>query len=239
MLGFSKPENIEVFNRTIEDNYIANKIFKSINKLLSNDLNELVNYWQLFPSELDHILSPPFESSDLDENTSKMLRDFYLNNHDFSIEPSKKNTIHPEEIKDEVINFLKECKALSFINSLMEELKDKNKVQIIENINIREILEGVGIKSNYGIEPISTIGRKQSLVKTEVLIVLPKSNKKIGISILTSTPFTTIILCRILNNNDWVDICQKSIKKIDIDENSRIEKNYLSIIENYILKSIN
>jgi serine/threonine protein kinase len=239
LLGFSKPENIEVFNDSIEDNYIANKIFRSINKLLTNDLKELVNYWHLFPSELDHIFSPPYESSDLDENTSKMLRDYFSNNFEFSIEPSIKNTIQPDEIKDEVMNFLKECKSLLFINNLMNELKEKNKVEIIENINIREVLEGVGVKSNYGIEPIRVIGRKQSLVKTEMLIVLPKSNKKIGISILTSTPFTTIILCRILKNNDWVDICQKSIKKIDIDENSRIEKNYLSIIENYILKSLN
>ena len=49
---------------------------------------------------------------------------------------------------------------------------------------------------------------------------------------------TIIILCKIIKNGEWIDIDQNSIVKNVVNETSRIEKNYLSIIEEYIINTI-
>ncbi|HWQ82018.1 MAG TPA: protein kinase, partial [Ignavibacteria bacterium] len=66
LLGFSVPSNVEEFIGVLPDTYNARKMLRAIKDLLSNDLNELLTYWSKFPSELDNILSPPFESQSLD-----------------------------------------------------------------------------------------------------------------------------------------------------------------------------
>lgn len=236
--GFSEPSNADEFKSVLTDAYIASKMLRAIKGLLSNDLNELVAFWAKFPSELDLIFSPPFESQDMDPSMIKELRDVYLNKLKSADKSSSKTPIQPDDIKDEILAFIKKCSGLKFLDDLMSEIGESEKVQIIDNINLRETLEGVGVKSNYGIEPIAEHGRKQSLVKLEILINLPKSHYKIGISLLSNTPYTNIILCRIVKNGDWIDIDQESILKTVVDETSRIEKNYLSIIDEYIINSI-
>lgn len=238
LFGFSEPENVEEYSISFSDLYIGNKVMRGIKQLLSNDLNEVVQYWSKFPSELNHLFSPPFESQDIDSSTIKRLKKIYLNKVNHSEKTSINPMIQPDDIKDEILTYIKASKALKFLNALMAELNESDRVQINDNANLREVLEGVGVKSNYGIDPLFSKGRKQSLVKLEILISPPKSHKQIGISILSNTPYTNILLCTITKNNDWIDVDQDSIKKTVIDENLRIEKEYLSIIENYILTSI-
>lgn len=238
LYGFSEPKSAEEFKGTIQDSYIANKLLRSIKNLLSSDLDALVSYWAKFPSELDHVLSPPFESQDIDEPTAKKLRDIYLNKSKKLDTTTSKSPIHPDDIKEEVLIFIKKCGAISFLDNLMTEFGESEKVQIIENANLRETLEGVGVKSNYGIEPLTDVGRKQSLVKIEILINLPKQEKKIGISILSNTPSTNILLCQIIKNAEWIDIDQDSVVRIVVNQDSRIDKSYLSKIEEFIINSI-
>ena len=238
LYGFKKPENIEKLYLEFEEKYTANKVFRSINSLLNDDLNELVSYWSNFPSELDHVLSAPFESKDIDEKIISKLKDLYINQSKSKNEDRVKVTVKPDDIVDEIIEYLNKCSALKFINEIMSEIGEEERVVIKKNINLREVMEGVGVKSNYGIEPLTEKGRKQSLVKLEVLISLPKNEKKIGISILSNTPYTNIILCQIQKSGDWIDVCQSTISKNIIDENSRIEKKYLAIIDEFIINTI-
>ena len=121
LYGFSEPKSAEEFKGTIQDSYIANKMLRSIKNLLSSDLDALVSYWAKFPSELEHVLSPPFESQDIDESTAKKLRDIYLNKSKKLDATSSKSPIHPDDIKDEVLTFIKKCGALSFLDNLMTE----------------------------------------------------------------------------------------------------------------------
>lgn len=237
LFGFSEPNNIEEYKLSFSDLYIGNKVMRGIKQLLTNDLNELVSYWSKFPSEFDHLLSPPFESHDLDSSTIEKLKEIYLNKVTLA-DKTTNPMIQPDDIKDEILAYIKSSSALKFLDALMIELNVADRVQINENANLREVLEGVGVKSNYGIDPLFSKGRKQSLVKIEVLISPPKSLRQIGISILSNTPYTNILLCTITKNKDWIDIDQDSIVKTVVDENSRIEKSYLSVIENYILTSI-
>jgi len=237
LYGFSEPDNIEDYKLAFTDIYIGNKVMRGIKQLLSSDLNDLVSYWSKFPTEFEHLLSPPFESHELDSSTIEKLKGIYLNKvtlADKAISP----IIQPDDIKDEILTYIKASNALKFLDALMIELNVTDRVQINENANLREVLEGVGVKSNYGIDPLFSKGRKQSLVKLELVISPPKSLRQIGISILSNTPSTNILLCTITKNKDWIDIDQDTIVKTVVNENSRIEKSYLSIIENYILTSI-
>lgn len=238
LYGFSEPNNVEEYKVAFSDLYIGNKVMRGIKQLLSNDLNEVVSYWSKFPIELEHLYSSPFESHDLDSSTIEKLKGIYLNKVNLSDNPSNNPMIQPDDIKDEILIYIKASNALKFLDALMLELNVGDRVQINENANLREVLEGVGVKSNYGIDPLFSQGRKQSLVKLEILISPPKSQRQIGISILSNTPYTNVILCTITKNKEWIDIDQDSIIKTVINENSRVEKSYLSIIENYILTSI-
>lgn len=238
LFGFSEPTNAAEYNVAISDPYIGNKIMRGIKRLLSNDLNELVAYWCKFPVELDHLLSPPFESQDLDGSTIDKLKEIYINKVNLGDNLATTSMIQPDDIKDEILAYIKASNTLKFLDALMIELDVVDRVKINENVNLREVLEGVGVKSNYGVDPLFSQGRKQSLVKLEILISPPKSNKQIGISVLSNTPYTNILLCTIIKNNDWIDIDQDSIVKTVIDDNSRIEKSYLSVIDNYILTSL-
>jgi len=236
--GFSEPSSADEFKSVLKDTYIASKMFRAIKGLLANDLNELIAFWAKFPSELEHILSPPFESQDLDPSMVKELRDIYIKKLKLVDKLSSTTPIQPDDIKDEILAYIKKCSGLKFLDELMVQIGESEKVQINENINLRETLEGVGVKSNYGIEPLIEQGRKQSLVKLEILINLPKSPYRIGISLISNTPYTIIILCKIIKNGEWIDIDQNSIVKNVVNETSRIEKNYLSIIEEYIINTI-
>lgn len=238
LFGFSEPSNAEEYKTVVDDLYIANKVLRGIKRLLSADLNEIVTYWSKFPTELEHLLSPPFESVDLDSSTIEKLKEIYLNKVKQLDNSTNNPMIPPDDIKEEVLSYIKASNTLKFLDALMIELSNEERVKINENENLREILEGVGVKSNYGIEPLSSQGRKQSLVKLEILISPPKSNRQIGISILDNTPYTNILLCTITKNKDWIDIDQDSVVKTLIDETSRIEKTYLYVIDNFILTSI-
>jgi|GEM_PF-4838087 len=238
LFGFSEPDNLEEYKISFNDLYIGNKVMRGIKQLLSNNFNEVVQYWSKFPIELNHLFSPPFESQDIDSSTIERLKEIYINKVNHTDNPLSNPLIQPDDIKDEILTYLKASKALKFLDAIMVELNESDKVHINENANLREVLEGVGVKSNYGIDPLFSKGRKQSLVKLEILISPPKSQRLIGISILSNTPYTNILLCTITKNDDWIDIDQDSIKKTVIDENFKIEKEYLSIIENYILTSI-
>jgi serine/threonine protein kinase len=238
LFGFSEPNKAEEYKTVVGDLYIANKILRGIKRLLSNDLNEIGTYWSKFPIELEHLLSTPFESVDLDSSTIEKLKEIYLNKVKQLGYSISNPVIFPDDIKDEVLAYIKASTTFKFLNELMIELNDEERVNINESVNLREILEGVGVKSNYGIDPLYSQGRKQSLVKLEILISPPKSNRQIGISILDNTPYTIILLCIITKNKDWIDIEQDSIVKTLIDESSRIEKSYLSVIDNFILTSL-
>lgn len=238
LYGFSEPQAIEEFQKNVNDPYIASKILRGIKRLLSSDINESAMYWSKFPQEFDHILSQSYKSHDLDDTTIEKIKDFYFSKSKTDINPPKSVLIQPDEIKEEILAYIKECKTLKFLNELMKEIGEAETVKIDENVNFREVLEGVGVKSNYGIDPLISYGRKQSLVKLEILISPPRSNKKVGISLLSNTPYTNLILCTIEKNNDWIDIEQDSIIKTIIDENARIDKSYLSLLDDYILNLI-
>jgi serine/threonine protein kinase len=238
LFGFSEPNNADEYKIVLPDPYIASKMFRAIKGLLSNDLKMVLEFWSKFPSELDNTFSPPFESRNLDPSMLKELRGIYMNKLKSTGNSSIKAPIEPDDIKGEILAFINNCSGLRFLDELMNEIGESEKVQIIGSINLRETLEGVGVKSNYGIEPIAEFGRKQSLVKLEILIILPKSHFKIGISLLLNTPYTNIILCRIVENGEWIDIDQSSIQKLVVDESSRIEKTYLSVIDEYIINAI-
>lgn len=236
--GFSEPNSIEEFKTVLPDTYIASKMLRATKELLSKDLNELIIYWLKYPNELDHILSPPFESQNLDPEIVKKLRNVYLNKIKSVDDSSVNMSIKPDDIKDEILAYINKCSGLKFLDELMAEIGEAERVQISENVNLRETLEGVGVKSNYGIEPLTERGRKQSLVKLEILITLPKSPFKIGITLISNTPYTNIILCRIVKSGDWIDIDSNSIVKEIVNDTSRVEKNYLSTIDEFILNSI-
>lgn len=238
LFGFEFISNQDELNKCIDDPYIRAKLTRGINKLLNQNLSEVVNFWQKFPGELENLMAPAFRPKGIDEDSAEKLKQIYMNR--LKIEEDKNNPllIDVDEIKHEIITMLKDCESIKFINHLMEDVGDKNRVKIEEEVNLREILEGVGVKSNYGIEPLRTFGRKQSLVKLEILISPPNDNRKIVISVISNTPNTTILLCILEQTEKWIDIDQNRITKLTVDENDAIDKTYLNQIDDYILTTL-
>ena len=234
LFGFEMIKNPDEFSSFIEDPYIRTKMTRGINKLLSHSLTEVVPYWGKFPSELKNLLAPAFKPKNIDEASAERLKLIYMNRLNGE-EKADVSTVDPDDIKHEIINMIKQCEPLKFIDKLMEEVGEASRVKIEENVNLREILEGVGVKSNYGIDPLRPYGRKQSLVKLELMISPPNDHRHIGISIISNTPSTIILLCVIEKNEKWVDIDQNQILKLTVDDNELIEKSYLKQIDDYIL----
>lgn len=234
LFGFELIKDSDDFSKYFKDPYIRTKLTRGINKLLSHDLQEVVSYWGKFPQELENLLAPAFKPKNIDDSSAEKLKSIYMNRLKGE-EESDSKTVAPDEIKHEIITMVKQCEPLSFIDKLMEEVGEKNRVKIEENINLREILEGVGVKSNYGIEPLRSYGRKQSLVKFELMITPPNDQRHIGISVISNTPSTIILLCVIEQNDKWVDIDQDQIVKLVVDDRDKVEKDYLNQIDKYIL----
>lgn len=238
LLGFSKATNIAPFKVAIPDDYIANKILRLINRLLDENIENLSNYWKSFPDEFLVALTPPAEIKELDQNTVKNIRSLYLNKLQSKNETSNLVKIEIDEIIEDIINAIKSNKAINLINDIFLENDSNEKVIINEQVNLRESLEGVGIKSDYGIDPLFNFGRRQSLVKREILIQPPLKNEQIGISIFETNSVVNILLCTLKKHNNSIDIKSESIIKLIINNENRIDKSYLIEINKYITNSI-
>lgn len=63
LYGFEFISNQDELDKIIDDPYIKTKLTRGINKLLNHSLNDVVSFWQKFPSELENLLAPAFKPS--------------------------------------------------------------------------------------------------------------------------------------------------------------------------------
>ncbi len=238
MFGFTQAADPSIFHALIPDEYASGKVMRAINRLLNPNIKELAIFWGKFPEELRIVLRPPTETAEIDTETATKIRTRYMSRINEATTSPDKEDVPMEDVAEDVVKCIKDSRAISLVNEIMEENGSSERVQIREKVNLREILEGVGVKSNYGVDPLRHMGRKQSLLEMEIAIIPPLSDIQIAVSVLSNMPKVSILLCLIRKTSPWIDIEEDSVKKIVINSEIQADGSYLEEIESFIQKAI-
>lgn len=238
LYGFTQILDASDFSKQIKNEYIAKRVMLTLNRLLTYDIEKLANYWNKFPKELEIAFLPPSAPIEISDEIASRIRDYYQTRLTTQVEPSLHDNKDTEELIEEIESAIENCPIISFINEVMEHNGASERVRIDRECNLRELLEGVGAKSHYGIAPLTERGRKKTSVLKEMLVIPPMADLKIGISILTHSSQVSILLCLIRSKNEWIDIEKSSIQKIVVERDSHLEKRQLEKINHYLMNKL-
>jgi len=218
LLGFTKPTDVcESITKYFGDDYKSTRFVRSVSRLLDDDLSRVGEYWQLFPEEIERIFHTEPLSYELPKIMVETIKQKVAHNLKSK---SVSSNISDDELlstTQEIESAVKKNPAIELTNRLFEEQGDSSKINISSDKNLREILEGVGVRSNYGIEPLEELGRKQSLVIKEMYIDSPINDSNIGITMLNDNPSLIVLISRIQKNSGYIDIDQKKIHKLEFN----------------------
>jgi serine/threonine protein kinase len=218
IFGFNKAQSAnEMVKQYFNDSYIAERFIRAINRLLDDDISRLNEYWQKFPDELERILfGEGFVTSVSPHLVDKLKRQVTDTLGAIAANAAVTDDDY-KAIADDIYASILKNPAVDLINKMLAEQGDGRKVTIRQDTNLREILEGVGVKSNYGIEPLHSVGRRQRLVLKELYIESPIAKSNIGVSILKTSPEVQVLISEIRLKGGFIDINSEAITKISFN----------------------
>ncbi len=220
------------------DEFLILKLTKIINRLLDDDLKVINDYWERFPSELEIVFSSIRPDIEVDDKLANQIGKQVSKLSDGIQEPTMATKTDFQLLIEEIESLVNNHPAINYCNELLEQHDREERVRIKKDVNIREILEGVGVKSHYGIDPIVLFGWKRDLILKEFLIELPTSNSNIGITVIDNNPKATIILFCIIKNKDRIDIDEDTIEHISVDPITIDTNQMINEISLFIEKTI-
>lgn len=221
------------------ESIVIQKLTILVNRLLDDDLNNLAQYWALFPEELEKTFLINPKGIEITDEMCRKISASFLNSSKPTTKTSSISKHDTDLVIDQICSSIEENKIFQFLKSSIEDTGTQ-KIAFKKQANLRELLEGVGVKTYYGCEPLTDRGRKQSLVLGEFYVEIPKGDCSVifAISLINLDPKIKIILCMISKKGQEVDIIDDTIEINQFDHLSIHNDEIISDFNNYFSKHI-